>query len=359
MPTRSTTARTTILGRLVSACAAVALIGCGRDVVAPQPAPDPTRLYWAVTLDQHALTLSTVSPYDTVRVTATPRNAAGAPLSGAPPITYTSSDLQHLQVSPDGLIRGMAPGQGISLIATLTAGNLTHADTALLDVTAVSAPPQLATLSIHPVPPDSAVLPMVGPGYSALAGYLYGPVFGGQKQVTPQAGDATGAPLSGLRFDFRSSDTTIATIDRQTGFLSGVQPGQVTLIASATAYGVVKADTVAYTITLPAGQFVAFGSQGQMFGFIPSGVTIVQGGYVIWWNGSKRPVDVVFDDSIHVAQDSVFCRCGAGNVTAFGDTTGFFSFANVRTRWFPVAGAYTYHSTLTGLKGTITVVARP
>jgi len=359
MPTRSTTTCTTILGRLVSGCAAVALIGCGRDVVAPQPAPDPTRLYWALTLDQHALTLSTVSPYDTVRVTASPRNADGGSLAGLPGVTYASSDLQHLQVSPDGLIRGIAPGQAIGLIATLTVGNLTHADTALLDVTAVSAPPRLATVSIHPIPPDSAVLPMVGPGYSAFAGYFYGPVFGGQKQVTPQARDATGAPLSGLRFDFRSSDTTIATIDRQTGFMSGVQPGRVTIIASVTAYGVAKADTVAYTITFPAGQFVLFGQQGQMFGFIPSGVTIVQGGYVIWWNGSKRPVDIVFDDSLHVAQDSVFCRCGAGNVTAFGDTTGFFSFANLRTRGFPVAGTYTYHSTLTGLKGTITVAARP
>jgi len=350
-----TTTRTTRVARLVSGCAAVVLIGCARDVVAPQPAADPTRLYWSLTLDQHALTLSTVSPYDTVRLTATARNADGGPLSGTSPVTYASSDLQLVQVSTDGLVRAIASGQGVQVIATITVGNLTHADTALVNISTNSAPPVLTTFSIHPVPPDTAVLPM----FSPAGFFFYGPVFGGQKQLAPQAFDATGAPIGGLLFDFRSSDTTIATIDRQAGSMNGVQPGQVTIVASATAYGVAKVDTVVYTITLPAAQFVGFGQTGLTVGFSPSGVTIVKGGYVVWYNASRRPVDIVFDDSVQVAQDSVFCQCGAGNVSQFGDTTGFFSLPNVRARWFPVAGMFTYHSSLTRTKGTITVAARP
>src|SRR5690242_15951235 len=49
------------------------LAGCGSDRVDTQINPNPSTLYWALTLDQHAITLSTVSPYDTVRLTAIPR----------------------------------------------------------------------------------------------------------------------------------------------------------------------------------------------------------------------------------------------------------------------------------------------
>ena len=64
-----------------------ALLGCGSDSVAPTPTTDVSHFYWSLTLGQHAINLSTVAPYDTVRIAATPRKADGTPLTDA--ATYT------------------------------------------------------------------------------------------------------------------------------------------------------------------------------------------------------------------------------------------------------------------------------
>src|ERR1051325_8443702 len=112
------------------------LLGCGTDLSAPRPAPDPAQLYWALTLEQRAITLSTVAPYDTLRLVATARAATGDPLPIPTAVVYKSSDLKSLQVGSDGVVRAVAPGNGFQIIATLTMGNLTHADTAQVNVTA-------------------------------------------------------------------------------------------------------------------------------------------------------------------------------------------------------------------------------
>ena len=70
-----------------------ALAACAQDPAAPALQSDPAKIFWSVTLDQRAITLSTVPPYDTLRITATPRNALGAPIAGAPAVVYTSTDL--------------------------------------------------------------------------------------------------------------------------------------------------------------------------------------------------------------------------------------------------------------------------
>jgi len=341
----------TLARRLARPVGLLIFLGCGSDAVGPRPAPDPARLYWALTFDQHALTVSTAPPYDTARIAATPRDAGGAPLTGVPAVTYKSTDLQLVRVRADGMIQAVAPGQGIAVVATLTIGNLTHADTAVVNVTTVSPPPVLTTFSIHPVPPDSAIWDAGALGFFNILG---------SKQLQVRMLDAAGNPMPGLAVDFRSSDSTIAQVDRGTGALTGMRPGGVMITASATAFGVRKADTVPFTITMPVVNGVFIGGDTTI-AFKPSQVTIAAGGTVVW--GIFARTDVVFDDSTHVAADSLICPrlggpCSGGNIAPFKiDSTNVF--ADLRFRHFPMPGTYTYHSTLVRASGAVIVTPAP
>jgi plastocyanin len=347
-PARRARSRARRLGR---ALALLALAGCGTDAVAPTPIADPSALYWALTLDRRAITISTVAPYDTIRLAATPYNALGDAIADAPAITYRSTDPERIQVDSAGLVHALETGFGIQVIASLTLGPLTHADTATINVTNVSSPPVLDTFSIHPVPPDSAVW---------FANALSFTDFYGPKPVPYVALDTNGAPVPNLVVEYRSSDTTIATVD-QFGLLLGVRPGIVKVTATTTAYGITKADTVPYAITMPTGQVVFIqktttpGAPPIMF--TPSQVTIAVGGRIIWFNTTGSNADVTFDDPTNVAEDFM-CGCGSGNIPAFGDTTGVgFSFPQYRI--FTAAGRYPYHDTITGASGEIVVEAPP
>ncbi len=334
-----------------SALAVLALLGCAGDVASPTPRADAVELFWALTLDQHAVVISIAAPYDTVRLTATPRDGHGEPLTGLPAVSFASTDPERVQVEKDGLVRAIKPGLGIGIIASLSVQGVTHTDTAFVTVTSTATPPVLETFSIHPVPPDSAIW------YANQLSFtdLYGP-----KPIGVTARDPTGADIPGLPVAFRSADTTIAKVDGS-GYLTGIRPGRVAILASTTAYGVRKADTVVYTITNPVAQTVLLlADKSAAVRFSPSEVTIAAGGIVVWWNGTGRDADVVFDDPTNVAEDDLLCFCGSGNIPAFGDTTGTGGvFDGMRARRFPVAGTYRYRSPITGASGAITVAPPP
>lgn len=334
--------------------AAMLLAACGTDRLTQPPASDPATLYAQLTLDQRAITLSTVAPYDTLRITATPRNSLGAPLAGTPSVTYRSLNLQLLQVSPDGMLQAIGQGEGVQVVATLTLDGVTHTDTAIVNITTESAPPRVATFRLD-VPPDSTTLPMSA-GLADLVGYfLYGVT--SYRPLSMVIADSAGQPIPGVAVSYRSSDSTIATVDAY-GLLHGnLRPGKVAIVASATVYGVTRADSVVFSIGLPLTQAItitpATGAGALQFG--PQRAVLATGGYVVWLNLSPRQADVVFDDSVKVLEDSVACWCGGGNIEAFGDSTGEFSFANIRTRHFTTPGTYNYRSRLTGATGAIIV----
>jgi hypothetical protein len=135
---------------------------CAPDSVAPTPAPDPSHLYWALTLDHQAVTLSTQPPYDTLRLTATPRTSSGAVLSDAPAPTFISTDIVRLQVDSTGLLHAHQVGTDIVVLVTDTVDDIVHSGMVLVNVTDTAPPPVLAALSIHPIPPDSAKVALQG-----------------------------------------------------------------------------------------------------------------------------------------------------------------------------------------------------
>jgi hypothetical protein len=343
--------------RCAAAVLALVVSGCASDAtVAPAPANGDQQMYWALTLDHHAVTLSTVAPNDTIRLTATPRTVDGTPLTDLLAPTFTSLDHDRIAVSADGLVRVIKTGDQIPVVATLAVGNLLHSDTVFINVTAAAPPPVLAALSIQPESGDSAKT-----------------ATGSARDILARAIAADNSEIEGLAVYYTSLDPTIATIDRASGFLQPVRPGHVNVIATATAYGVTKADTLRLTIGYPVtGLTINVVAQrtvsGQIVGgFSPDRLVIGPGGTVLIGNHSGIVTDMTFDDPTNVMQVDMWCRppfsiiaplmCGSGNIEAFArepnDTQGLTA---LRTRRFPVPGTYNYHSTIFGTTGTIVVV---
>lgn len=345
-----------------AAALVLAVSGCSDGVaVAPPPATEIAQFYWALTFDHRVVTLSTVAPYDTIALTATPRNIDGVPLSGLPTPTFTSTDLERVQVSPEGVVQAIAPGNQIQVIATLAHGNVVHADTVLVTVTNTASPPVLDSLSFAL---DSAKVAY--PGFKFLAATAW---------------DTSGAAIPGLPIDYTSTDPTTATISQfgSSVMLQPVRPGQVTIIATTTAYGITKADTLRFIIGQPLVADIAIVERMEANGgvrrvFVPGQITIGTGGYVTWRNQTGIPTDVTFDDPSTLLPQELYCSdpsytekdpalCGSGNIEAFGvppkiddeiDPTAYYH--NLRARVFPEPGTYTYHSTSSGATGTIVVL---
>lgn len=342
----------------------VALGGCQgiEPVTRFESITDPGQLFMAITLDRHAINLSTVPPWDTIRVTTTPLDASGKPLDGLPAPTYRSSDTTAVAVSADGLLRARRGGRGILVVAEIAQeGNVRHADTAIVNVTTNANPPVLASLSIHPVQPDSAVwaiMPPTGYGGALILALVAG--INVVPTLTPRALDVGGASISGLVIDYRSLDPAVVQFNKSAPV--PLRPGQARIVASTTAYGMTAADTVAFTVTPPVVQGVVSAPDGGG-AFTPSEVTLRPGGYVFWLNMTSAPVDVTFDDPSAVGEVAPLCDrlgvqfCGGGNIPAFwdGEHGTFGDGESVRARQFPLPGTYTYRNTLTGATGKIVV----
>jgi len=329
---------------------ALAAAGCSGDPpVTPPPAQDPTTLYWQLTLNEHAVMMSTVAPLDTVRIVATPRTISGAPILDLGKPTYTSLDLDRAFVDSTGLVHAVGVGDQVQIVASLEENNILHADTLFLNITEDAAPPTLATFTIHPDVGDSAKV--------AAASSV---------TITPRAATADGTPISDVPVYFTSSDPEVATVDRATGFLAPNRPGQVTVYATTNVYGVTKSDTVPYTIGHPITIAIEIVSQVNASGqavnvFSPSTVELGPGAIVLFGNVTALPTDVTFDDPANVAEDQRDCPflaslCGTGNIDAWvKDPTDESGITGLRARSFPVPGTYTFHSTIFGSTGTIVI----
>lgn len=248
---------------------------CQGDHLTPPPPIDPAMLYWALDLNYHAVTLSTTAPYDTLTLTATPRNQVGEALEGLPAPQYSSTNPDQVVVTANGtLVAAQITTEPVAVVATLTTDNLKHVDTMFVRVVNAPTPAALGTFSIHPVPPDSAKHAVnntadvnSGSAFSYLLNRLVHADTGGTPVSNVNVDFDPFAvfpilvpvPVTDLLVSFRSADTTVAKITRSssgTGIhvfkLVGRQPSRVvTIYASTTVFGITKADTIAFRIGLP------------------------------------------------------------------------------------------------------------
>lgn len=332
----------------LAAASLVFALGCGTDYVTTPPPTGSGDLFAALVLDHHAIALSPHAPFNTIQLTAAAINAQGQPLEGAARATFSLSDTGSVSITPDGMLTATAPATGVLLIATLSDRNLTHKDTAYVNVNDVAEPPVLATFSIQPLEGDSART-------AALDAFgLFG-----IKQILPQETDAGGTPIDGLPVFFSTADPTVATVDPASGNITGVRPGTVKIRASTTAYGVTMSDSVEFTITPPliglvaAAPITPAGSTTPVLQWAPGTIEVSAGGQVLFFTQSTtQDIDVVFDDP-DAATESFLAPSGGGNIAPFHaepDNGGAF-FA----RAFAVPGSYDYHSTTFNTHGTIVV----
>lgn len=377
--------RTETLGRAcaVTIVLVLSLAACG-GYDAPtvyEPITDPAQLYTALALDHRAINLSTAPGYRTIQLTATPRNVLGEQLAGLPAPTFRSTQPLRVRVSHDGLIEALQTGTGILVIAELAieGSNIRHADTARVNVTSNAAPPVLDRLELDPVTPDSAVW---GLNPSLVSGFYFAilKIAGADpsQRLTARAVDAAGNAITGLAIELGSLDPSVGRWindpDCAGGCVEAYRPGQARMVANTFAYGVAKADTVTFTVKLPAFQYVLLHPTTRTEGAIqPREVNVQRNGWVFWQNRSGQLADVVFDDPTNVVEPTTVCAatatamqlsgitepappCGAGNIPAFNDATQFSNILNFRVRQFPVPGVYTYRNTVTGAIGRVVVI---
>ncbi|MHB1223660.1 MAG: hypothetical protein ACYC2G_06375 [Gemmatimonadaceae bacterium] len=334
---------------LLAALAALTAAGCGSDPAGVQPVSHPATLFWSLTADHHAVTLSLEAPHATIELAATPRTHAGQAIAGLAAPTFRALNPAVVNVSAGGLVTARSTGR-TSVVASLTASGVTHHDTVAVTVTrmAPGSPP--------------ATFEAVAPPVTTVG--LYNMVF--MSSMTSQLTSTDGTPVMGAAVVYTSLDPTMLKVDRLTGLMDPLRAGHARVAATATAYGVALHDTVEVAVQPAVLQMVetpitrtANGQAARIFS--PGSVTVVEGGSVAFLNGTvidnpAEPMDVTVDDPSGVDEDTLLCFCGAGNIEPFV-TAPFQLFTTMRR--FPMAGTYTYRSAATGATGRIVVVPAP
>jgi len=371
-PARRRAAELACLGGLI-----LALAGCDdlQPTATYEMITDPARIYASITLDHRAVTMALTPPYNTAKLTATVRNGKGEPMSGMPAPTFRSSDSTRVWVSPTGELEARSTGGGILIIAEMTSPeNIYHADTAIVNVTALANPPQLTTFridreNVDPLAWGLLASNSVEPWFIlALFGVIPFP------EVTVQALDQNGVPITGLSIDYRSLRPEVAVVDRVSGQVTSggfipipglLKPGKVEIVASTLSYGVAKADTAEFAVTYPAvqGVYVELGPDGVPR-LSPDEVIVVKNGFVGWVNSITDAVEIVFDNPAQVGEATVVCMifgpdfCGGGDIAPFTGTPILEGPETLRYRHFPTAGTYTFRVKGAGidLPGRVVVI---
>lgn len=359
------------------AVATLLLAACGNSDSPAFARPSTgAQQFWAVTLDHHAITMATAAPYDTFRITATPRDANGDPAIGLLNPVYTSSDVRHVRVDSTGLLHAIGTTTSpVQIVAAVTDSEgitaITLADTAYVTVPVSTATQVLDSLNFIARAASARTQTWTDStcGVSSPE-YLY-----------VEAWDSSGVQIKNTAVWFESLDPDTATVNPTTGQVSGVYPGQVRLVTEATVFGVSRSDTLEpggrpFIIGWPSSATMTIVTRTTLSGAItlePADPTLnlSPGASVFWGNHSTTPYDIVFDDSTDVDSTASTCTafyktiapwlCASGNIPAFALDSSKTSAAAIflsaiATRSFPKVGTYTYHSTLFGTGGKVVIV---
>ncbi len=331
---------------------------CGSDDPTQVPASDVATLYWAFELNHHAITLSKISPWDTVQLSGVAKTYKGDTIRfDSKTIQFESLDSNAVSVTPTGLIRGKTVTGGISVIARLTIGRVTYSDTAIVKVVENSAPKQLQSISIQPTPPDSAKISTTTFPFTV------------QRFLKRTAVDNT--QMSEILMYYRSENPLALGVDRKTGTVANPlinrRLGKVKIIASAYAYGISRADTLDLTIGYPLLSKMFFrlrakadGTGVEVYADMGNPVTIGVGGVVSFNAGAlSDTVYVIFDDTTHIEISSRRGDAGEsistsliGNVVTREDPI----YLGIISRRFTAPGEYVFRDTKHHIVGRIHVI---
>src|SRR5207247_776355 len=181
---------------------------------------------------------ATVAAGQSVQLTATPKDANGAPLSGRT-VTWSSNNTSVAIADVNGNVTAVAPGS-----ATITAESEGQSGTAAITVTNVP------VVSVTVTPASASIQQ------------------GQTIQLTATPKDANGNALSGRVVTWSSSNTAVASVD-VSGIVTGVAAGSATITAtsegqSGTAAITVTSVPVASVTVSPASASVQAGQTVQL-----------------------------------------------------------------------------------------------
>ena len=228
----------------------------------------------AITVSSVAVASVTVSPAtaslqggQTAQLTATPKDASGAALTGRV-VTWASSNPAAATVSGSGLVTGVAAGA-----ATVTATSEGKSGTAAITVASV---------------PVASVT--VSPATASLQG-------GQTAQLTATPKDASGGALSGRVVTWASSNPAAATVSGS-GLVTGVAAGAATVTAtsegkSGTAAITVASVPVASVTLTPAAASTWVGGTLQLAAIPKDAGGNLLSGRVVTWASSNPAVTTV------------------------------------------------------------------
>ena len=263
----------------------------------------------------------------TVQLSATPRDAAGTPLTGRP-ITWTTSAGAVATVSVGGLVTGVAPGS-----ATITATSEGKSGTAA--VTVANVPVASVTVS-----PASA---------SVAAGATV------QLAATPK--DSAGNTLTGRTITWASGNAAVATVSTA-GLVTAKVAGSATITAtsegkSGTAAVTVANVPVASVTVSPASASVATGATVQLAATTKDSAGGVLTGRTITWASGNTAVATV-------TATGLVAGVTAGSATITATSEGKNGTAGVTVTALPSPGTRAgYYVTPAGTSGGDGSASRP
>jgi len=192
---------------LVAAAAAITLTACGSDTPASIPStnPPPPPTPAAVKSVDVSPASATLSIGETKTLAATPKDAAGAAISGRT-VTWTSSAASTVKVAANGVVTGVSAGT-----ATITATSDGVSGTAAITVNASVPVVRVASVTV------TTALDTVE---------AYDP-----RTLQAIVRDSANNVLTGRVVKWTSSNPAVATLDPNTGVLLGVDRGTVTITA--------------------------------------------------------------------------------------------------------------------------------
>ncbi len=226
---------------------------------------------------------------DFVQLTATPRDASGAALSGRS-IAWSSSAQSLVSVSSTGLVTALAVGT-----ATITATS--EGKSATARITASLVPVESITLS-----PASATI-----------------AAGRTVQLVARAVDSAGTPLTGRTITWTTDQPSIATVDNA-GLVTGITAGRATITASvdgksaAAAIDVTPVPVASLTITPGSGTLLV-GSTLQLTATArDASGSALPGRSITWISGAPSVATVT--------QGGLVTAVGSGSALVFAAAEG-------------------------------------
>jgi len=334
-------------------------------------------------------------------VVVTPRNAimavgdtlsltfAAATLDGTPVTTFDSvrylfqniGDTLRVHVSGAGLVTAVAPSlsnKPVLVNVFAFKDGIVAVDQAAIQVTASRIVG--ATLSIQPIPPDSAYL-----------------AWGSAKTIRPRIGNpTTRQSVSGaaIRYEYSPQDSsalmcytpTISAPSTLTGLqltlpicsvkvlngslrlnqIRALRKGSAWVFANVNVYGVMLRDSVRYTLTNPLTGLVYLGTNGLQAGGSAyfSDVVVAPGGTVTFYNAFPPDLGLSIDFTIDHPEVALATTPPSQYGGASGNVIGLTSTESSSDRIFATPGVYKVTGTVRGgvppwtgatTTGTITV----